>query len=187
MTGWSWRSVFLCLHWHHGRPRRSPTSLTFPKRFRSASRRDPHVDPVHSLAGSSQPPPFCTWAQVVSPPRGATGLDEVSRQLGELAAYIHEHRHGVNNLNMKFDALSLDLAKRVEGLDIKIAGQISELGGTLSRRIEVIEDRLDDLESVNDERRGTVGTLQWLLTNAPNLLMLLGVVYLVLKATGKLP
>ena len=49
-----------------------------------------------------------------------TTLDEISVRLGELTAYTHEHRHAAANLSMKFDALSLDLARRVEALDARL-------------------------------------------------------------------
>ncbi len=54
-------------------------------------------------------------------------LDEISAAIGEVRAYIHENRHGVNNLSTKFDGLALDMAKRVEALELRLGMRITTL------------------------------------------------------------
>lgn len=126
----------------------------------------------------------------MSPPRTTAShagkLDEISERIGELGAYVHEHRHGVNNLGMKFDALSLDLAKRVEALDVKIASRIDEMNASLSRRLDSLEQRIDALESVNDKRSGALGLFEWVVRNWPAVVGYFAIVAVILKATGKI-
>lgn len=54
-------------------------------------------------------------------------LDEISSAIGELRAYVHEHRHSSDNLSMKFDGLALDIAKRVEALELRLGMRITTL------------------------------------------------------------
>lgn len=86
------------------------------------------------------------------PPRPPKGLDEISRMLGELSAYVHEGRHGVNNLSTKFDALALDIAKRVEGMKAE-----------LSVRLDAMDKRLTDLEATNAKEAGARGVVGWII------------------------
>lgn len=87
------------------------------------------------------------------PPRTHIGeLDEISRMLGELSAYVHEGRHGVNNLSTKFDALALDIAKRVE-----------IMRGELSMRLDAMDGRIAALEEAAARTRGAKGLATWFL------------------------
>lgn len=86
------------------------------------------------------------------PPRNQTGeLDEISRMIGELSAYVHEGRHGVNNLSTKFDALALDIAKRVETMKTEI-----------SLRLDTMDRRIALLEGVEAQRKGERGAVAWI-------------------------
>lgn len=127
----------------------------------------------------------------MSPPRSsgaspAGKLDEISSKIGELGAYVHEHRHGVNNLSTKFDALGVDFARQFEGLRAELRGQIAEMKDTLSRRLDAVEDRIDALESANDKRTGALGLIEWMVRYWPGVVAYLGLVALVLESTGKL-
>ncbi|MGH6659729.1 MAG: hypothetical protein ACREBP_01020, partial [Sphingomicrobium sp.] len=94
-------------------------------------------------------PPFP--GDAVMPPRPYVGaLDEISRMLGELSAYVHEGRHGVNNLSTKFDALALDIAKRVEIMKSEI-----------SLRLDSMDDRLTALETAASENKGARNLASW--------------------------
>lgn len=87
------------------------------------------------------------------PPRNPPGeLDEVSRMIGELSAYVHEGRHGVNNLSVKFDALALDIAKRVE-----------TVGEQLGLRLDAMDRRIAKLEAKSNEEKGARGVIGWIL------------------------
>ena len=68
-----------------------------------------------------------------------TPLDEISLKLGELTAYTHEHRHGVANLSMKMDGLSLDVAKQIAALEAKMTVRLDESHTSLSSRITALE------------------------------------------------
>lgn len=79
-------------------------------------------------------------------------LDEISRMLGELSAYVHEGRHGVNNLSTKFDALAIDIAKRVETMRTE-----------LSVRLDAMDGRIAALEETAARDRGARGAIGWFL------------------------
>jgi hypothetical protein len=86
------------------------------------------------------------------PPRPPAELDEISRMLGELSAYVHEGRHGVNNLSTKFDALALDIAKRVETTKTE-----------LLVRFDTMERRVAALEETAARNKGARNLAAWLL------------------------
>ncbi len=54
-------------------------------------------------------------------------LDEISMKIGELTSYTHQHRHEVANVSAKLDGLALDIAKRVEALEIRLGMRITTL------------------------------------------------------------
>lgn len=72
--------------------------------------------------------------------------------LGEMNAYIHEGRHGVNNLSTKFDALALDIAKRVEIMRNEI-----------SLRLDAIDSRVAKLEATDQRATGARHVVVWFL------------------------
>jgi uncharacterized protein YoxC len=101
----------------------------------------------------------------MAPARGQ--LDEISKSIGSIEAYIHENRHGVNNLSMKIDALSLDVAKRVEEVKTAVASDIEKLKSSLSSDIEGLKRRLDALEAANARREGAVTMLNMIRSWGP--------------------
>lgn len=88
------------------------------------------------------------------PPRSSppSGLDEISHMIGELSAYVHEGRHGVNNLSTKFDALAIDIAKRVETTKTE-----------LLLRFEAVERRVTMLEDSAAQQKGARNLAAWFL------------------------
>jgi hypothetical protein len=100
------------------------------------------------------------------PPRAASDsgkLDEISLRIGELSGYVHEHRHGVNNLSAKFDAVALDMTRRVEALDVKMTIRIDEINANLTTRLEAANARIGVLESIQDQQKGARNLASWLL------------------------
>lgn len=91
---------------------------------------------------------------VARPTTNSGKLDEISLRIGELSGYIHEHRHGVNNLSQKFDAVALDMTRRVEALDVKMTIRIDEINANLTSKLEVANARIGVLESINDQEKG---------------------------------
>lgn len=78
-------------------------------------------------------------------------LEDISYQLGQLAAYVHEHRHGVNNLSQKMDGLSIDVAKQIAALEAKMTIRMDEGHASLSSRLAALEaerNRRDGASSV---------------------------------------
>lgn len=72
--------------------------------------------------------------------------------IGELSAYMHEGRHGVNNLSTKFDALALDIAKRVEAMRTE-----------LSIRLDGMDARIAVLEATDAQTKGAKNLVTWVL------------------------
>lgn len=101
----------------------------------------------------------------MAPPRNNQHgtLDEISQKIGELTAYTHEHRHGVNNLSAKFDALALDIVKRVEALDVKMTLRIDEVVKSLTAENAALSTRVETLEAEARREEGRRGVLQWML------------------------
>jgi|GEM_PF-6408512 len=90
-------------------------------------------------------------------------LDEISLRIGELSGYVHEHRHGVNNLSAKFDAVALDMTRRVEALDVKMTIRIDEINANLTTKLEAANARIGALESIQDQQKGARNLAFWVL------------------------
>jgi hypothetical protein len=70
----------------------------------------------------------------MAPQRGS-GFDQISMMIGELKGsvgeiekYVHDGRHGINNLGQKFDALA-----------VKIASDIAAVEARLDARLQAVE------------------------------------------------
>jgi hypothetical protein len=103
----------------------------------------------------------------MSPPARGSQLDEISLKIGELAAYTHEHRHGVNNLSAKFDALALDIVKRVEALDTKMTLRIDEVVKALTSELAAANLRINALEAERDRQQGALSAWRWIAEKWP--------------------
>jgi hypothetical protein len=86
-------------------------------------------------------------------------LDSISMMLGELKGsvegiekYVHEGRHGVNNLSQK-----------VEALGTRITRDIAAVEGRIEGRIKAMDDRLIALERVQQEQTGAKNLAAWIL------------------------
>lgn len=101
-----------------------------------------------------------------------TQIDDISAAIGEIRAYIHEHRHSSANLSAKFDALPILIRKGVAELELKLTQQIKELDANHAARLETetrvikadvkaFETRVNALEAVNDRRNGAMGLADW--------------------------
>ena len=106
-------------------------------------------------------------------PRGAV-LDEISHKLGELSGYVHEHRHGVNNMSAKLDALALDITKRVEALDTKMTVRMDEMDRALrseltannialKAELAAANLRIVELEKAKSQHDGAAGVVSAIL------------------------
>jgi len=85
----------------------------------------------------------------------AQGIDEISRMIGELTAYIHEHRHGVANLSMKMDGLNLDISKQMNALETKLTARMDAAHAQMEERIKKLEEE----RIRNDTTRGLLTSL----------------------------
>ncbi len=78
-------------------------------------------------------------------------LDEISLKLGELAAYTHEHRHGVANLSAKLDGLGVDVAKQIAVLEARMTARIDDIHQNHGERLAALEaerNRRDGASSI---------------------------------------
>lgn len=92
------------------------------------------------------------------PPRPGQ-LDQISEAIGELKgsvksieSYVHEGRHGVNNLSQKFDALGTKITRDIAAVEERIRV-----------RFEAVEQRLSALEDAKQRAEGAKGALLWIL------------------------
>ena len=79
-------------------------------------------------------------------------LDEISERLGELGAYIHEHRHSANNLALKFDALGIRISKDIAAMEAK-----------LETKLMILEQRVRQLELDGAKDVGGKHVVTWVL------------------------
>lgn len=63
-------------------------------------------------------------------------LDEISEAIGELKGsvkviekYIHDERHGVNNLSQKIDGLAVSIGRDIAAVKAEIEVKIEAIGG----------------------------------------------------------
>ena len=82
-------------------------------------------------------------------------LDEISEAIGELKGsvkaiekYIHEERHGVNNLSQK-----------VDGLAVSIGRDIAAVKAEIEVKIEAMGSRVGVLEAVRHQQAGASSVL----------------------------
>jgi ribosomal protein L16 Arg81 hydroxylase len=122
----------------------------------------------------------------VSTPRQTGQLDQISERLGELAAYTHEHRHGVNNLSQKFDALALDVTKRMEAFDTKVTVRMDEIYRTLTAENVVLKARVEVLETAKHQQDGAWGLVKWITQNWPMLIGFFVMIAVILRSTGQI-
>ncbi len=64
-------------------------------------------------------------------------LDQISEAIGELRSsmktiekYVHESRHGVNNLSQKLDALAVKIASDITSVEIRFDARLRALEAT---------------------------------------------------------
>lgn len=69
----------------------------------------------------------------MAPQRGS-GFDQISMMIGELKGsveeigkYVHEGRHGVNNLSQKFDALAVKMAADMAAVEARLDARLVTL------------------------------------------------------------
>jgi hypothetical protein len=94
----------------------------------------------------------------VMPPRSGQ-LDEISVMLGELKGsvvsiekYIHDKRHDDANV-----------AQKVEALGTRITRDIAAVEGRIEGRIKAMDDRLIQLEKVQQQHTGAKNLVSWML------------------------
>lgn len=92
------------------------------------------------------------------PPRSGQ-LDQISEAIGELKGsvkaierYVHDGRHGVNNISQK-----------VDGLGVKIAGDIAGLRAEIRADLDSLSKRVAKLEAADIRSTTTKNTLGWIL------------------------
>lgn len=69
------------------------------------------------------------------PPRSGQ-LDHISEAIGEVRAYVHEGRHGINNLSQKVDALRVGISKDIAAVEARMEVRFE----AFEKRLRAIED-----------------------------------------------
>jgi hypothetical protein len=95
----------------------------------------------------------------MSPARPSGQLDQISEAIGELKgsvksieAYVHEGRHGVNNLSQKLDALGTRITRDIAAVEER-----------MKIRFEAVEMRVLALETAKFRQDGAKGLVVWFL------------------------
>lgn len=83
-------------------------------------------------------------------------LDEISQAIGELKAYVHEYRHGVNNIGQKIDALGTKITRDIAAVEARIETK-------LDSHIRTTEARLTALEQARARQMGERGVMMAIL------------------------
>lgn len=96
------------------------------------------------------------------PPRNGQ-LDEISEAIGELKGsvkaietYVHEGRHGVNNLSQKFDALGVKIAADIAAVEARIEAKVDAY-------IRSNDERVLALEKEHERQTGAKNLVAWFL------------------------
>ena len=84
------------------------------------------------------------------PPRSGQ-LDQISEAIGEVRAYVHEGRHGINNLAQKVDALRVGIGKDIAAVEARMEVRFE----AFEKRLRAIED--DGVKTETQKR--TIGTI----------------------------
>lgn len=99
-----------------------------------------------------------------------SGIDEVSRQLGELAgglraldSYLHDHVHDMRQMPTKIDGLAVLMRKENEALKKELKEEFSQEIEALKIRTSALEVRMTAVESKEHRREGAVGIVDWVL------------------------
>lgn len=79
------------------------------------------------------------------PPRSGQ-LDQISEAIGELKGsvksvekYVHEGRHGVNNLSQKVDAMRVGIGKDMAAVEAKVDAKIDAFISETNKRLAAVE------------------------------------------------
>ncbi|HEX8415123.1 MAG TPA: hypothetical protein VF637_14750 [Sphingomicrobium sp.] len=86
-------------------------------------------------------------------------IDEMSRAIGRIDAYVHEFRHGTNNVSMKIDGLEVASAKRHDNLKIEVTSQIKQAVDAMRAEIAEVAKRVAALEAIEYRRAGATNFL----------------------------
>lgn len=107
-------------------------------------------------------------------------LDEISAAIGELKGslaaiekYIHEERHGVNNL-----------AQKIDGLAVKIGSDIAAVEARIDVKIEAVGSRVVILEAARHQQAGATNFLSWIFKNWPGVVGFLLLIGIILRSNG---
>jgi hypothetical protein len=113
-------------------------------------------------------------------------LDEISTAIGEIRAYVHEGRHGINNLSMKLDASEVSSAKRHASLKLELTAQLDKGMEAVRGDLATIAKRVTDLERHRDRQDGAVSAWKWFADHWPFAALAAFLSALIAWANGKL-
>jgi hypothetical protein len=111
-------------------------------------------------------------------------LDEISSAIGEIRAYVHEGRHGINNLSQKMDGFEVSSSKRHNALKLELSNQLEKGMDQLERGLDSVRadlagiaSRVAKLEETGHRQEGQISVGKWLLEKWP-----FGVLFVALSA-----
>lgn len=89
-------------------------------------------------------------------------LDEISQAIGRVDAYVHEYRHGLNNIAQQINGMELASEKRHANLKVELTAQIDKGLDALRRDIIDVAARVAALEATHLRQEGAVSVWKWL-------------------------
>ena len=123
-------------------------------------------------------------------------IDDISAAIGEIRAYVHEHRYSTAQLSQKFDTLPVSFRKDLVAMEAKLTSQIHEMEESnamkltkellpLQQRLSDVDTRLKLMEIERIERQGVIKFGNWVLQTPWGAWILGGIVMLGSFMAGK--
>jgi hypothetical protein len=103
--------------------------------------------------------------------------NNLTLMLGEMRGQLREVVHTVNNSSSKIDQLGREVAE-LKGITSTVS--------TIDTRVKVLEGDVDALKGERDKRDGALGLVGWCLNHWPGIIGFVGLVGVILVATGKI-
>jgi hypothetical protein len=112
-------------------------------------------------------------------------LDEISQAIGRVDAYVHEYRHGINNIAQQISAMELASEKRHTTLKLELKAELRESNEAIRTDLATIASRVAKLEEARLRHEGAVGVFAWFAQHWPFATVAAGLAAFIAWATGR--
>jgi uncharacterized membrane protein len=112
------------------------------------------------------------------PMRGSGQLDEISQAIGRVDAYVHEFRHGTNELKAMVNGAEVAAEKRHVTLKLELSSQLERgldsVRADMAKGLDAlradlrgIDNRVSDLEKTRIRQEAQISTWAWIIDKWP--------------------